>query len=99
MKTRSSPISNWTTCFRTACSTPPPSSMASRSRNATTFPSITPTSASSDLDENALKPYFELDNVLQNGVLYAATQLYGITFKERHDIPVYHPDVRVFRSG
>lgn len=49
-----------------------------------------------DLDENELKPYFELDNVLKNGVFYAATQLYGITFKERHDIPVYHPDVRVF---
>ena len=49
-----------------------------------------------DLDEAAVKPYFELNNVLQNGVFYAATQLYGITFKERHDIPVYHPDVRVF---
>ena len=49
-----------------------------------------------DLDEDQIKPYFELDNVLQNGVFYAANQLYGITFKERHDIPVYHPDVRVF---
>jgi peptidyl-dipeptidase Dcp len=49
-----------------------------------------------DLDEAAVKPYFELNNVLQNGVFYAANQLYGITFKERHDIPVYHPDVRVF---
>ena len=49
-----------------------------------------------DLDESQIKPYFELDNVLQNGVFYAATQLYGITFKERKDIPVYHPDVRVF---
>jgi len=49
-----------------------------------------------DLDESQIKPYFELDNVLQNGVFYAATQLYGITFKERHDIPVYQPDVRVF---
>ncbi len=49
-----------------------------------------------DLDEDAIKPYFELNNVLQNGVFYAATQLYGITFKERKDIPVYHPDVRVF---
>ncbi len=49
-----------------------------------------------DLDESAVKPYFELDSVLQNGVFYAANQLYGITFKERHDIPVYHPDVRVF---
>ena len=49
-----------------------------------------------DLDENQVKPYFELDNVLQNGVFYAANQLYGLTFKERHDIPVYQPDVRVF---
>ena len=49
-----------------------------------------------DLDEAAVKPYFELNNVLENGVFYAATQLYGITFKERKDIPVYHPDVRVF---
>jgi peptidyl-dipeptidase Dcp len=49
-----------------------------------------------DLDESQIKPYFELDNVLQNGVFYAAGQLYGITFKERKDIPVYNPDVRVF---
>jgi peptidyl-dipeptidase Dcp len=49
-----------------------------------------------DLDESQIKPYFELDNVLENGVFYAAGQLYGITFKERKDIPVYHPDVRVF---
>ena len=49
-----------------------------------------------DLDENQLKPYFELDTVLEKGVFYAATKLYGITFKERKDIPVYHPDVRVF---
>ncbi len=49
-----------------------------------------------DIDDAQVKPYFELDNVLQNGVFYAATQLYGITFKERHDIPVYQPDVRVF---
>ncbi|MFC5580635.1 peptidyl-dipeptidase Dcp [Rhodanobacter terrae] len=49
-----------------------------------------------DLDENQIKPYFELDDVLQNGVFYAANQLYGLTFKERHDIPVYQPDVRVF---
>jgi peptidyl-dipeptidase Dcp len=49
-----------------------------------------------DLDESQIKPYFELNNVLENGVFYAATQLYGITFKERKDIPVYHPDVRVF---
>ncbi len=49
-----------------------------------------------DLDESAVKPYFELNNVLENGVFYAAHQLYGISFKERHDIPVYQPDVRVF---
>ncbi len=49
-----------------------------------------------DLDEDQLKPYFELNAVLQNGVFYAANQLYGITLKERHDIPVYQPDVRVF---
>lgn len=49
-----------------------------------------------DLDESQIKPYFELNNVLENGVFYAANQLYGITFKERKDIPVYHPDVRVF---
>ena len=49
-----------------------------------------------DLDENELKPYFEIGNVLQNGVMYAATQLYGITFKERKELPVYNSDVRVF---
>lgn len=49
-----------------------------------------------DLDDSEIKPYFELDNVLENGVFYAATQLYGITFKERKDLPVYQEDVRVF---
>ena len=49
-----------------------------------------------DLDEEQVKPYFELDNVLQNGVFYAANQLYGITFKERKDLPVYDPRMRVF---
>ncbi|MET3105231.1 peptidyl-dipeptidase Dcp [Oxalobacteraceae bacterium GrIS 2.11] len=49
-----------------------------------------------DVDENQIKPYFELNNVLQNGVFYAANQLYGLTFKERHDIPGYQEDVRVF---
>ena len=49
-----------------------------------------------DLDDNALKPYFELGNVVQNGVFYAANQLYGVTFKERKDIPVNDPDVKVF---
>jgi peptidyl-dipeptidase Dcp len=49
-----------------------------------------------ELDESKIKPYFELDRVLQDGVFFAATQLFGITFKERKDIPVYHPDVRAF---
>ena len=49
-----------------------------------------------DMDESQIKPYFELNNVLENGVFYAAGQLYGLTFKERKDIPVYNPDVRVF---
>ncbi len=49
-----------------------------------------------DLDENEVKPYFELNNVLQNGVFYAANLLYGLTFKERKDLPVYQEDVRVF---
>ena len=49
-----------------------------------------------DLDQDALKPYFELNRVLRGGVFYAATRLYGITFKQRKDIPVYHPDVMVF---
>jgi len=49
-----------------------------------------------DLDENTLKPYFELHKVLEDGVFYAATRLYGITFKLRKDIPVYHPDVMVY---
>lgn len=49
-----------------------------------------------DLDENEIKPYFELNKVLEDGVFYAANQLYGLTFKERHDIPVYQQDVRVF---
>ncbi|MDQ3817652.1 MAG: peptidyl-dipeptidase Dcp [Acidobacteriota bacterium] len=49
-----------------------------------------------DLDESEIKPYFLLDRVLRDGVFFAANKLYGITFKERKDIPVYHPDVRVF---
>jgi peptidyl-dipeptidase Dcp len=47
-------------------------------------------------DQNQLRPYFEYNNVLVNGVFFAATKEYGITFKERHDLPVYNPDVRVF---
>jgi len=49
-----------------------------------------------DFDEAQVKPYFELNRVLQDGVFYAARELYGLTFKERKDLPVYHPDVRVF---
>ena len=49
-----------------------------------------------NFDANQLKPYFEMDNVLQKGVFYAATQLFGISFKERFDLPVYNEDVRVF---
>jgi peptidyl-dipeptidase Dcp len=47
-------------------------------------------------DESQLKPYYELDHVLLDGVFYAANKLYGLTFKERHDLPVYQSDVRVF---
>src|SRR5690606_15491139 len=49
-----------------------------------------------EFDEAQLKPYLELDSVLVNGVFHAAEKLYGLTFKERKDLPVYHPDVRVF---
>ncbi|RNF85281.1 M3 family metallopeptidase [Montanilutibacter psychrotolerans] len=49
-----------------------------------------------NFDENQLKPYLELKNVLENGVFYAANQLYGLSFKQRTDLPVYHPDVIVY---
>ncbi|MET0672649.1 MAG: M3 family metallopeptidase [Microbacterium pygmaeum] len=49
-----------------------------------------------DLDRTALRPWFEAERVLQHGVFRAATELYGITFTERHDLKGYHPDVRVF---
>jgi peptidyl-dipeptidase Dcp len=49
-----------------------------------------------DLDQNQVKPYFELHTVLEQGVFYAANQLYGVTFKRRTDIPVYQPDVMVY---
>ena len=49
-----------------------------------------------DIDESQVKPYFVMDSVLENGVFFAANRLYGITFKERKDIPVYQEDVRVF---
>jgi peptidyl-dipeptidase Dcp len=46
-----------------------------------------------DLDESQVKPYFELTTVLEKGVFFAAKKMYGITFKQRKDLPVYHPDV------
>jgi peptidyl-dipeptidase Dcp len=49
-----------------------------------------------NFDESQLKPYLPLDSVQQQGVFYAANQLYGLTFKERKDLPVYEDDVRVF---
>jgi peptidyl-dipeptidase Dcp len=49
-----------------------------------------------NLNEEEVKPYFEVTNVLEKGVFYAATKLYGITFKKRTDIPTYHPDVVVY---
>jgi len=49
-----------------------------------------------DIDENEVKPYFELESVLHNGVFFTMNRLYGITFEERFDLPVYHEDVRVF---
>jgi len=48
------------------------------------------------LDQDAVKPYFELNTVLNDGVFFAANRLYGITFKRRTDIPVYDPDVMVY---
>jgi peptidyl-dipeptidase Dcp len=49
-----------------------------------------------DIDANKLKPYFELNRVLEDGVFYCAEQLYGVTFEERPELPVYQEDVRVF---
>jgi peptidyl-dipeptidase Dcp len=49
-----------------------------------------------DLDEAEIAPYFELDRVLRDGVFFAAGRMFGLSFKERHDLPVYDPDVRVF---
>ena len=49
-----------------------------------------------DIEDAQIRPYFEFNQVLLDGVFYAANQLYGLTFTERQDIPVYHPDVRVF---
>ena len=49
-----------------------------------------------DLDNSEIKPYFEVNTVLEKGVFYAAKQFYGITFKERKDLPVYQPDVKAY---
>ena len=49
-----------------------------------------------DISEDEVKPYFNADSVQRNGVFYAANRVYGLTFKQRKDIPVYHPDVKVF---
>jgi peptidyl-dipeptidase Dcp len=49
-----------------------------------------------DIDETEVRPYFELDKVLKDGVFFTMNKLYGITFEERDDLPVYHPEVRVF---
>jgi peptidyl-dipeptidase Dcp len=49
-----------------------------------------------DVDTNALKPYFELDRVLKDGIFFAASRLYGISFQRRDDFPVYAEDVRVY---
>lgn len=48
------------------------------------------------LDESQIRPYFALENVLEKGVFWSASQLFGIRFSERHDLPVYHPDVRIY---
>jgi peptidyl-dipeptidase Dcp len=52
--------------------------------------------ATYDLDTDALRPWFELDRVLRDGIFHVATLLYGLSFHERHDLPVYDDDVRVF---
>ncbi|MCA9061828.1 MAG: M3 family metallopeptidase [Planctomycetaceae bacterium] len=49
-----------------------------------------------DVDADAVKPYFELDTVLKNGVFHTMNRLFGVEFRERKDLPVYHPEVRVF---
>jgi len=49
-----------------------------------------------NVDTEKFKPYFELERVLQDGVFFASTKLFGITFSERHDLVAYHPDARVF---
>lgn len=51
-----------------------------------------------DFDESQMRPYLELDRVLKDGVFFMAEKLYGLKFSERHDLPVYHSDVRVFEA-
>ncbi|MEX0721988.1 MAG: M3 family metallopeptidase [Balneolaceae bacterium] len=53
-------------------------------------------SAEYDIDDSEVRQYFELNRVLEDGVFYTMNRLFGISFEERNDIPVYHPDVRVF---
>jgi len=48
------------------------------------------------LDESQIRPYLQLDRVLKDGVFFAAHELYGLSFKQRTDLPVYHPDVQVY---
>ncbi len=52
--------------------------------------------ATYNFSEDEVKPYFNIDSVLVNGVFYAANRVYGLQFKERNDIPVYHPDMKVY---
>ncbi|MGM0546443.1 MAG: M3 family metallopeptidase [Bacteroidota bacterium] len=49
-----------------------------------------------DIDQSEVRPYFELDRVLKDGVFFTMNKLFGVTFEERDDLPVYHPDVRTF---
>ena len=49
-----------------------------------------------DISDDEVKPYFNVDSVLTNGVFYAANRAYGLTFMERKDIPLYHPDMKAF---
>ncbi|MBR7029861.1 MAG: M3 family metallopeptidase, partial [Prevotella sp.] len=49
-----------------------------------------------NVSDDEVKPYFNVDSVLLNGVFYAANRVYGLTFKERTDIPTYHPDMKAF---
>ena len=60
------------------------------------FYAVQVSKAKYDLDESEIKPYFEVNTVLEKGVFFAAKQMYGITFKSRTDLPVYHPDVKVY---